>query len=470
MSIYQPPSFIQTAGDGVTVAYSVPFPYADRSHVFCTVNGVNATFTWVSDALIQLAVAPANGAQVRRFRKTPSGLPLVDFNPGAALQDEDLNLATLQALYVAREAEDAIGSSLKENVSGQLDASGRRITGVAPPSEASDVVTKAYADSLNTPSAAASAAAAAASQTAANASADAAAASEVSAAASAAAAQTFVPANYALLVGATFSGDITISRSAGVSKRFLLGTAGSLRWEFGADSTAESGSNSGTNFFLSRYTDGGLFAGSPITINRATGQVSLETTPLVGANIVYHAGNVSLQRLPAVSAKSGAYTVVLEDHRTLFNCTGTFTMSLTSAATLADGFEFDIYNNGSGNITIDPNASQTINGQSTAIVYPGGYLRVRCTGTAWTALGRDNNPAFNTPRPTASAGVGQWVGLAPAVGAGLQLPTGGSWAYAAYRFSSGTVTSAVFGVSAGGTVLDAGVGGQNWQGFAWRIA
>ena len=169
------------------------------------------------------------------------------------------------------------------------------------------------------------------------------------------------------------------------------------------------------------------------------------------------------------SAKSAGYTVLASDNKALLTCTNTFTLALTAAATLGDGFTVDVYNSGSGNITIDPNASETINGQPTAIVYPNGYLQVRCTGTAWTALGIDNNPAYNTPLPKSSTGVGQWVGLNPATGAGLQLPAGGSWAYAAYRFNLGVATSAVFGVNAGGTVLDAGVGGQNWQGFAWRV-
>jgi hypothetical protein len=77
----------------------------------------------------------------------------------------------------------------------------------------------------------------------------------------------------------------------------------------------------------------------------------------------------------------------------------------------------------------------------------------------------------NSPvKPTTSSGAGQWVAVAPAVGAAAVLPSGGTWAYAIYRFNSGVVASSSFAVSAGGTTIGAAVSGQNWSGFAWRVA
>jgi hypothetical protein len=72
--------------------------------------------------------------------------------------------------------------------------------------------------------------------------------------------------------------------------------------------------------------------------------------------------------------------------------------------------------------------------------------------------------------PTQSAGLGQWATLTSAVGAALVLPAGGTWAYSATRYSSGTATNAAAGVAAGGTSVVAAVAGQNWTGFAWRVA
>lgn len=78
--------------------------------------------------------------------------------------------------------------------------------------------------------------------------------------------------------------------------------------------------------------------------------------------------------------------------------------------------------------------------------------------------------SISAPAIPNSGGVGHWIPLSPAAGVGLQLPAGGTWAYAAYRFNSGVVSNSAFGVAAGGTAVGASAGGQNWSGFAWRIA
>lgn len=71
---------------------------------------------------------------------------------------------------------------------------------------------------------------------------------------------------------------------------------------------------------------------------------------------------------------------------------------------------------------------------------------------------------------TASSGVGQFLILNPGLGVGLQLPAGGTWKYAAYRFNSGVVADAAVGIASGGSVVGASAGGQNWLGWAERIS
>lgn len=58
-------------------------------------------------------------------------------------------------------------------------------------------------------------------------------------------------------------------------------TSGTERWETGADATAESGSNAGSNFYISRRNDDGTAIDQPLTVNRATGAVGMGD----GANI-----------------------------------------------------------------------------------------------------------------------------------------------------------------------------------------
>lgn len=71
------------------------------------------------------------------------------------------------------------------------------------------------------------------------------------------------------------------------------------------------------------------------------------------------------------TALSGAYTAVQADNGTIFDCSGTFTLSFTAAATLAADWWCIVANRGTGNITLDPNGSETVDGQTTGTVYPG---------------------------------------------------------------------------------------------------
>ena len=71
---------------------------------------------------------------------------------------------------------------------------------------------------------------------------------------------------------------------------------------------------------------------------------------------------------------------------------------------------------------------------------------------------------------TTSSGVGQFVALNPGLGASLELPAGGTWKYAAYRFNSGVVAVSSIGIGNGGAVVGASASGQNWSGWAERVS
>lgn len=87
-------------------------------------------------------------------------------------------------------------------------------------------------------------------------------------------------------------------------------------------------------------------------------------------------------------AKTGAYTAVAGDKSKLIDCTGTFTLSLTAAATLAAGWWCSVRNSGTGNITIDPNAAETIDGGASAVLTPGQSCLLICDGAAFHTVGR----------------------------------------------------------------------------------
>lgn len=97
--------------------------------------------------------------------------------------------------------------------------------------------------------------------------------------------------------------------------------------------------------------------------------------------------------------KSSNYTALLADYGVTFLCTSTFTLALTAAATLGDGWFCEVRNDGSGVITIDPNSSEQIDGATTLTLQPGESCVVRGNASAFKTIGSGRlavqKPAFS---------------------------------------------------------------------------
>lgn len=91
--------------------------------------------------------------------------------------------------------------------------------------------------------------------------------------------------------GSTGSGNLTVSGGAGNNRSYYLQTNFSSRWQISANSTSESGANSGSNFAIVRYNDAGSSLATTLTINRATGLTSLESLSVSG-DVGVVSGNV----------------------------------------------------------------------------------------------------------------------------------------------------------------------------------
>ena len=82
------------------------------------------------------------------------------------------------------------------------------------------------------------------------------------------------------------------------------------------------------------------------------------------------------------AAKSGNYTAVATDNNAVHRYTAAATVTLTAAATLGANWHYTIIADG-GDVTIDPNGAETIDGAATLVV-PNGYsLLVICSGSAF---------------------------------------------------------------------------------------
>lgn len=106
--------------------------------------------------------------------------------------------------------------------------------------------------------------------------------------------------------------NVSVTDAAGTTRGYFIRTGNNNRWLLYGATDAESGSNTGSNFGIARYTDAGAFLGNPLSINRATGLITVEsnisaaTVPTVGAH---------LTNKTYVDSKlsSGTYTPVSSD-------------------------------------------------------------------------------------------------------------------------------------------------------------
>lgn len=120
-----------------------------------------------------------------------------------------------------------------------------------------------------------------------------------------------------------------------------------------------------------------LVAGSNVTIttNAATDEITIAAASGGGSSTL------------TIDAITGTYTVIAGDLGKVINCTsGTFTVSLTAAATLGIGFNCWVWNTGTGVITINPSGTEIVDGVDPTTKFTlsqGTGIRLICNGTGW---------------------------------------------------------------------------------------
>jgi len=87
-------------------------------------------------------------------------------------------------------------------------------------------------------------------------------------------------------------------------------------------------------------------------------------------------------------SRSSNTILAVADIGKLFLATSTFTQTLTAAATLGVGWFCDYRNDGTGVITIDPNAAETVDGATTITLQPAEAITLFCDGSNFKTMGR----------------------------------------------------------------------------------
>lgn len=96
----------------------------------------------------------------------------------------------------------------------------------------------------------------------------------------------------------------------------------------------------------------------------------------------YNAETPALYRMTRRAITTGD-TAVLADKGGLLDLSGTFTLATSAAATLGSGWWCVIRNSGTGTVTLDPNASETVDGVTSGAIYPGFAFILQTDGTAF---------------------------------------------------------------------------------------
>ncbi|NML62273.1 hypothetical protein HHL21_14545 [Massilia sp. RP-1-19] len=113
-----------------------------------------------------------------------------------------------------------------------------------------------------------------------------------------------------------------------------------------------------------------------------------------GGSGTYGSWAVSLSSSPGLAAprivrspRASNTMLGASDQATLIDITGgTFSQTFAAAAVLGNGWCCWLRNSGTGDITLDPNGAELIDGLSSYIMYPGEARLIQCNGTTLTSM------------------------------------------------------------------------------------
>jgi hypothetical protein len=117
--------------------------------------------------------------------------------------------------------------------------------------------------------------------------------------------------------GISSSSDIVRDGAAGTGRNILIKTAGSTRWRIGATGGAESGSNAGSDLYITSYSDAGAGMLDCIQIKRSSGLVTIPgglsvdatSNTVYGFKVAGSAGGARTIFLAGQSGYSNGFTV-----------------------------------------------------------------------------------------------------------------------------------------------------------------
>ena len=195
-----------------------------------------------------------------------------------------------------------------------------------------------------------------------------------------------------------------------VGEDFLLRNVGSnaLTVKDAAGATiATVGVGEARYFYL---TDNTTAAGLYGVVQFGVGTSTVDAGTLVGYGVKAIGATLN-QSHPALPTSTGVAVDATYRSKLVVFTGGVGTFTLSPAATLGDDFFFLLRNDGTGTITINPNASELIDGQLTLQLNPGESLILVCTGVKWYSVGYGRSVIYNFTQLTKDVSAGGTITL-----------------------------------------------------------
>ncbi|TAY11061.1 hypothetical protein [Rhizobium leguminosarum] len=183
--------------------------------------------------------------------------------------------------------------------------------------------------------------------------------------------------------------------------------------------------------------------------------------------------DVAFDKATVYAAKSGDYTALASDDNAIHRFTAAATLTLTAAATLGANWHYAVIADG-GDVTIDPNGAETIDGAATLVIKNGYSVEIICSGAAFFT----NKLFARIASKADSAAVGDFVvGLTLSNNSGspnthIDFSAGSSRLGSSFVSNPSSITKRTNGTFAAGTGaggLDTGSVAANATYFAYAL-
>ena len=116
MSVKYVVTSVTYKADGSTQNFSIPFEYLSKSHVKVLIDGIKylTNFTFLSAYVVRLGYIPNAGTSITVQRETPFEQPEIVWSDGTIIIADDMNVQTLQLLYILQERKDPYNLNTKD--------------------------------------------------------------------------------------------------------------------------------------------------------------------------------------------------------------------------------------------------------------------------------------------------------------------------------------------------------------------